>query len=177
MRKIVVGTERSLGDVVKRAFPSRVAEIAGKRVAEAVREANPHVDFDEMRRGTILSIPDVPDAPDAFPRRGRLGLDDLTASELENVQDIAKSEIEELIALAAREEAVAGKERARLARALDAHEVRAAMDSDERLAEEIEAVRRSIHEEEVAAERRAAALERLGARWAEQVDVLRLVLP
>ena len=177
MRTIVVGTERSLGDVVERAFPSRVSAAAGKRVAQAVRDANPRVDFDRLRRGTVLSIPDVPDAPDAFPRRGRLGLDDVTSAGLETVQAVVRSGVEELVALAGREEAAASKERTRLARALDADEVREAMDSDERLAGEIVAVRRAIEDDEAAAEGRAAVIERLGGRWAEQVDVLKLMLP
>jgi hypothetical protein len=175
MPKLVIGSEKSVADVVKRAYPGKMSAAAAKRVAAAVEKANPETDLERLSRGTILTVPDVPDAP-RRPSKEVL-FEDSAASAAEGLRNVLTSGVDELIAIASREESAATKERAQIMRAFDSDEIRSAMDDDERLADDLKAVYASLEEQEAGAEQRLAAINRLGAQWAGQLDVLKKMLP
>ena len=74
MPVIIVGTEKNFAALRTRLFSGRVSNAKLQEVTEAVAEANPHVDLNSLKPGTVLTIPDSPH----LSVSGDISLDDST---------------------------------------------------------------------------------------------------
>lgn len=170
---LVVGAERNFAALRSRLFSGRVSSAAARRVADALRAANPHVDLDALRPGTVLTVPDLPEV--SVERE--LSLDELSRQGVEALFEAASGILDNLAATAQGLEREAAAERKRLIKSLQAREVKAAAAEDRVLASDIEATRGAVEEEEARAKESAAALKRAHAEWKTELDALRTILP
>ncbi|MGH2654514.1 MAG: hypothetical protein ACRDHV_09230 [Actinomycetota bacterium] len=170
---LVVGLEKNFAALRSRLFSGRVSTAAARRVADAIREANPHVDLDRLAPGTVLNVPDLPEI--SVDRE--LSLDELSERAVEALFRAATDVLEELAGAADalhREEA---SERKRLLKALEGREVRAAADQDGSLAADLDDVGVAVEEEEARAKQSSAALKRAREEWTAELEALRTVVP
>lgn len=169
MPVLIVGAEKTLAALRPRLFTGRVSRVASQRAADAIRAANPGVDLEDLRPGTILSIPDL---PEFTRRRPSLSLDDPTAQAGAGLLDAVGEALDALVAEAARRENENAKERTELTRLLDSRELAAARRADPDLSAELKAVRTALAEEGRGAEGRGPALERAQTQWREDLAAL-----
>ena len=170
---VVVGAERNFAALRSRLFSGRVSTAAAGRVADALRRANPHIDLDDLRPGTVLTVPDLPEV--SVERE--LSLDEASSRAVDALFEAGTEALEGLVAAAQVLERERAAERKQLAKALDSREVRAAASQDPALAADLEATRGAVADEEAAAKERAAALKRARAEWGEELEALKAVLP
>jgi hypothetical protein len=173
MAIVVVGAEKNFAALRPRLFSGRVSNQAAGRVADALREANPHVDLDALTPGTVLTVPDLPEVS----IRGGLSFDEITTRGIDVVFAHAADTLRHLVETADRRLGEDAAERKVLVRSMGAREVKAAETEDSALADDVAATRRAVAEEEALAKDRAAWLERAQAEWGAQLDELRSVLP
>lgn len=169
MSVLVVGAEKTLTALHPRLFAGRVSRTAAARVAEALREANPGVDLQELRPGTVLRIPEL---PELTRRRPGLSLDEVTAEAGVGLLGAVGDALDALAAVAARREDEDAGERKDLAQVLKARALTAAAGADPDIAAELKAVRTALAEEERQAEGRGPALKRARAAWGEDLAAL-----
>jgi hypothetical protein len=169
MAVLVVGTEKNFTALRPRLFTARVSPAAAREAKEAVAEANPDVDLDDLQPGTVLTIPDAP----RLSVRGELSLDETPKRALEGVAVAGAQALEELSAAAQAAERERGAERERLTAALDSGELQAAMRKEAGLKADVEATRAALEEEEARANDRTAALKQAQADWTKEMEALR----
>jgi hypothetical protein len=166
MRVFVVKSETNADDVRRRLLKPGVSAARAKTLEDSVRAANPHVDLDALRPGTVLIVPDHPDlAPDdsgstALGGAG-LSVDQLTAA-LPRVAAVVERGAE-----AARQR---GED---LRKALDAREVRRATETDERLRAEVDRLAEVVADEQRRAEAWAAAVRAQSDQWRAALNNLK----
>lgn len=170
MPVLVVGTERNFAALRSRLFEGRVSTAVARRVEDAVRVANPGVDLDQLRPGTVLSVPDLPEL-----RLGEndLALDEGTKALVAGLHAAATAALDGLVVEAGRLEEEGAAERKELARAMQARPVQDAASKDADLAADLEAARKAVAEEEAAAKGRPADLAKARAAWENDLDALR----
>jgi hypothetical protein len=173
MAVIVVGTEKNFAALRPRLFTGRVSTAAVKETTEALAAANPHVDFEALQPGTILTVPDLPHVS----VKGDVSLDDTTKQLLEGLANAGASALEDLIATARKAERGAAAERKQLATTLSSKELEAAVRKDKTLAPEFKAARDAVDEEEKQAKVRAEALDAARTDWSAELKALKGLLP
>jgi len=172
MAVLVVGSEKNFAGLRARVVTGTVSSAAAKRIAEAFRRANPAVDFDKLRPGTILTVPDLPE----LSARAGLTLDDGIDQAADAVLANATEILDGLVETANRLRKEAAAERRQVAKAMDQGEVREAADRIPGLREDLEAARNALEEEEAGDKERAAALKKARAQWAEELSAFRELL-
>ena len=172
MPVLVVGTEKNFTALRPRLFTGKVSTAVAREIKEAVAQANPDVDLDDLQPGTVLTVPDAP----RLSVRGELSLDETPKRALEAVGVAGAQALEELAAAAQAAERERAAERKRLAAALDSGELDAAMRKEAGLKADVEATRTALAEEEARAKDRAAALKRAHSEWTEEMTALRELL-
>jgi hypothetical protein len=166
---LVVGTESNLEGLHGRLFSGKVSGATAKRVAEAMRIANPGVDLDALRPGTVLTVPDLPEVA----LRGDISLDSGTKDAADAILANAKEMLAALVDTADRLRRDATVERRRVGKAMDGREVQAAAAEDKDLAADLDETRRAMDEEEAAAKERAASLKKAQDSWTKELDAFR----
>jgi hypothetical protein len=174
MAVLVVGTEKNFAALRRRLFDRRVSNIVAGRVADAIREANPHVDLDALEPGTILSVPDV---PEVRLQEDELSFDESATVAIDRARGAVTQLLEDLIATARGRDAEDAAERKRVARALERPEVVKACRDDDALARDLELAVRGLDDETSEAKRRAAALDRAHQHWLADLDALHAASP
>jgi hypothetical protein len=166
---LVVGTETNLEGLHSRLFATKPSGAAAKRVAEAMRAANPGVDLDALRPGTVLTVPDLPEVA----LRGDLSLDSGTRDAADAILANAKEMLGGLVDMADRVRRDATVERRRVAKTMDGREVQAAAAEDKDLAADLDETRKAMDEEEAGAKARAASLKKAQDSWTKELDAFR----
>jgi len=166
MRVFVVKNETSADDVRRRLLKPGVSAARAKTLEDGVRAANPHVDLDALRPGTVLIVPDHPDlAPDesGSTTLGGAGMsvDQLTAA------------LPRVAAVVERGAEAARRRGEELRRALDTREVRRAAESDDRLRAEVDRLADVVEDEQRRAEAWAAAVRAQSDRWQAALNNLK----
>jgi hypothetical protein len=173
MRVVVVKDERDAGELRRRLLKPGVTAARGRLIEDSIRTANPHVDLDDLRPGTVLVVPDHPDLadePDETGRRAPAGGAVIGGVRLSAVQLASALP---RVADAARRSAERSNDRAEeLRRALDASEVRRAADGDDRLRTEVERLAGAVADEQRRTEAWAEAVRVQSEQWRAALDDL-----
>jgi hypothetical protein len=172
MAVLVVGSEKSFAAVRARVATGTVSGAAAKRIADAFRKANPGVDLDQLQPGTILVVPDLPE----LTPRGNITLDDGVMQAADLALASATEALDGLVETAARQRREAGVERRRVAKAMDAGELREIADRIPGLLEDLEVVRRGLEAGDAADKEHTGALKKAQGQWAEDLQAFRKLL-
>lgn len=169
MPVIIVGEERTFSELRPRLLKGRISRDALRRVNDAVRDANPHVDLSRLERGAVLTIPDMPE----IPMRADLSVDDITKRGIQEVAtafaDGLKRAEESL-----KERAQADRsERTKVKRALKTSAVAEAKRKDRKLDSDLDAVAEALVEQDERAKERSAAFKKAARSWQEGLENLK----
>jgi hypothetical protein len=169
MPVIVVGTEKNFAALRPRLFAGKVSNKVAGEVAADVREANPHVNLDRLKPGTVLTVPDSP----RVRVRGELSLDETTKSAVEGVANLGKSLLADLAGTSEQREKEATAERKAVLKALESVGTGAGRARDKELAKDLESARKALAEEEERAKERSATVKQAQAEWTAALDELK----
>jgi len=172
MAVLVVGSEKNFAAVRGRVTTGTVSGAAAKRIAEAFRKANPGVDLDKLRAGTVLVVPDLPE----LTARGDISFDDGVLKAADFALANATEALDGLVETAARQRREAATERRRVAKAMDSGEVRETADRIPGLLADLEAAHAALETDEAADKEHAAALKKAQAQWSEELKAFRELL-
>lgn len=174
MAVLVVGAETNFAALRPRLFgPRRVSPDTAKRVADALREANPGVDLDGLLPGTVLVVPDL----DAVSLDAELSLGDGAGQAVTGLHDALVGALRGATDEALRRNAEDAAERGRLAEVLQSAAVRKAADGDPLIAAQLDRTSGLIAEEDALAESRSAAISEARDEWAAELDGLEGLMP
>ena len=173
MPVIIVGAEKNLTALRPRLFAGKVPAATAREVAEAVKAANPHVDFDKLQPGTVVTVP--PGLPKVAV--GDVSLDDTSRQALAGLVVAGGRSLDELTATAKTRQRELANESKRLAKALDSTELEAAAKREPDVAAALKAVRGAIDEEDARAKERVAALEKARGEWNAELEALKNLVP
>ena len=166
----VVGAEKSLAELAPTLLRSRTSASVRESALEAIRRANPGLDFDRIEPGTVVLVPPEvavrPAAADADPLRQ--AADGLVATVREGVKTLtAASE-------AAEEQRV--QEAREMQKLLDSELVWRLSDQDPQLRANAESVLATLEQDDAETRRQLAGLQDAGEHWAADLDALRTLL-
>lgn len=165
----VVTTERDLAAVGTSVLLARVSAANRAAALEAIRQANAHVDFDQLREGTVLAVPDVVGVR-ASAREDPLG--EVGDELLERTQQGVAS----LVEAADRAEERRRIDQKEAFELFDSNEVRRLAQSDRQLGRTIELVLRLFEGDDAAAAEQGVAVRKAAERWGVELDELRGLL-
>lgn len=172
MPVLIVGKETTFSALRPRLFKGRVSSAVAGRIADALKDANPQVDFEKLRPGTVLRIPELPEL-----RVAALSLDDTVDRGIETLRGDLTARMEALMKAADERMDAATAERRKVRPALDADEVQAAIRRDQEIAGNLEAVREALEVEAEAARARAERLKEATDRWTAELAALDTIRP
>ncbi|MEO5577192.1 MAG: hypothetical protein ABIR67_15175 [Gaiellaceae bacterium] len=169
MPVVVVGTEKNFAALRPRLFSGRVSPAVARDVAAAVRAANPDIDLDKLRPGTVLTVPDVR----GVRTRGELSLGETVTQGFAQLAAGAADVLGELVTSAKRLERERAVERKALEEAMAGEELQAAAHRDQTLGADLVAARAAVADEEVQAKERTAALGQAQKEWLAELEALK----
>ena len=175
MAVIIVGNEKNFAALRSRLFSGRVSTAVVRDVTEAIAAANPHVDLGALTPGTVLTIPDLPKVNVS----GNLSLDDTTKQALARIADEAAGTLEQLVATSHGVDRDDASERNALSSVFSGTQINTNVIGrvgDKDLVTDIKALRKSVADEEKAAQARAAALEQASSGWSADLKTLQGLL-
>jgi hypothetical protein len=172
MPVIIVGTEKNFAALRTRLFSGRVSNAKLQEVTEAVAEANPHVDLNSLKPGTVLTIPDSPH----LSVSGDISLDDSTKELVDAVANAGAGALEELVAAARVAERNAAAERKQLVATLARSELGEAAKKDTALTDDLKAVKKAVDDDEAEAKQHTAALQEAATSWKSELESLKGLL-
>jgi len=140
MRILVVKSEKNLGAVVSRVTMANASAEVTARAEAAFRAVNPGVDFNRLKPGDVLMVPDT---QDIGPGQG----DTISGAVLSPVVENAKATLAQLKNRLTSAESDAGTERDTLARLLKSKGLQTAMSQDQSLKEDVRAVQSALAQE------------------------------
>ena len=164
MPTIVVGTEKNFSALRPVILERRVSADVAKQAEEAIKEANPHVDLDTLRPGTVIAVPEGLPGVKVEPEVSVVITTD-PGGPVGVLPSRGKVELDALAAAAKESEAAGRNDRRRLVKALDSPQLAAAMKDDQQLAADVEAARNAMADEDAKAKERAAELKKAQTEW------------
>ncbi len=169
---LIVGTEKSFAALRKRLFAGKVPKNVADEVADAIREANPNVDLDDLQPGTVLSIPES----SRVAIRGGLvpGLE--TTDALEGLFNASKEALQSLADSATARERQDRTKRRSIMKTLDEDAVVSAALKDKKLGADLAAVRETIAAEDGRAKERASTMKKAQGEWTAGLKALKKLL-
>lgn len=166
MATVIVHDERTLAELAGRILGRRGNARLTDAQVEAIRRANPDVDLDDLRPGTVLTIPDeVRGRSDARPDEI---LDQGVGALVSALAQVAKRSGEEAHQRA-KEDA---SDRTVVRRTLELRAVQDAAARDRELGAEVERIRERLDTADRDAEEAGAERERAVATWTEDLERL-----
>lgn len=162
---VVVEQEKDLSALTSRLLRARTSKAATERAERAIREANPGVDLDRLRPGTVLVVPPLKEAlVDTGDRLGPAvdALVDQLTTELTALETATE------VALA--EEAA---ERATVTELVRSVEGRRGVRGESTVKDVLAQLRGTLQADESAAGRRTAELQEAVRHWQQDLDTLR----
>jgi hypothetical protein len=166
----VVGAEKNLAELAPSLLRSRTSAAVRESALDAIRHANPSLDFDRIKPGTVVLVPPVEGVKPAAVAK------DPVHQAADDLVERVRTGFEALVAAtdAAEEQRVLDKKQAQelfgtaLVKRLSAQ-------SDE-LTANIESVRATFKQDDVESRRQLAAVREAQEVWAADLDDLREVL-
>jgi len=172
MPVIIVGTEKNFTALRSRLFSGRVSNATLHEITQAVADANPHADLKALKPGTILTIPDSP----RISISGDISLDDSTKELIDAVANAGAGALDDLVATARAAERDAAAERKQLTAALARPELGQVASRDKALADDLNAVKKAVDDDEAQAKVRTAGLQEATTSWKAELDSLKGLL-
>lgn len=172
MPTIVVGNEKNFSALRPVLFQGRVPAATATEVADAIKEANPQVDLDRLRPGTVLTIPENLPGVVVDPQPTVKVTTGSTDPPVQAVPAHGRLELNALVDASRAADAAARSDRKGLAKAFASGALDAAMKQDKQLAADVAAARDAVAEEDAAAKDRAAELKKAQAEWQAGLDAL-----
>jgi hypothetical protein len=169
MPVIIVGSEKNFAALRPRLFSGRVSSARLQEVTDAVAEANPHADLTALKPGTILTIPDSPH----LSVSGDISLDDSTKELIDAVANAGADALDDLVATARGAERNAAAERKQLTATLARPDLGEVAKQDKALADDLNAVKKAVDDDEAQAKQRTAALQEASTSWKSELDSLK----
>jgi len=164
MPLIVVEQEENAAALVARLLRARTSKSAAERAVSALRESNPGLDLDRLTPGTIVVVPELKGA--------RASVGDLAGPAAAGVVDPLKASLTALSDGARAALETDRAQRAETAGVFDAEEVRQAAERDPVLRDVLEALRRTLGEDDERAVRSTDALLAEIDGWNQDLDRL-----
>lgn len=161
---VVVDQEKTVLALATRLLRARTPRAARERAVRAIREANPGLDLDRLRPGTILVVPRLKEA--------RGDADDVVADALAGYADRIRESLDTLAEAARGALGHDQAERDQTAEVFEAEEVRRAAGTDEMLRATLERLRVSLEDDRDSASRRTDTLLAGIERWSTDLDDL-----
>lgn len=168
MAVIVVGQETTFGDLERRLFTGGPSDAVIRRFRKQLRELNPDVDFNLLRPGLVLRLPQLPE----LRRAADLTLDDSIKDGVAAVRQRLRTDLEEFGDAARRRLRDEAADRSLAAKQLGSREVQDVAGRDEAVGEAVKAAAEGIAEDEAADERRRAVLEQAITEWTDELAAL-----
>lgn len=164
---LIVHDESTLADLRHRLVGRGGPADLSNDVVEAIRRANPAVDLDDLRRGTVLTIPDLADVRAAADSPDEVLVEGIEAlvSTLGNLVATSGDEAEQ-------QAKVGAADREEVRRSLDLKAVQEAARHDPELQAELERVKDRLAMADQQADEAAADRKRALATWQEDLDVV-----
>ena len=172
MPTIVVGNERNFSQLRPVLFQGRVPAATATEVEKTVKEANPHVDFDRLQPGTVITIPEGLPGVAIEPQPAVVVSPGSTDPPVRAVPAHGKLELDALADASKAAEVAGRNDRKRLAKAFVSPTLEAAMKRDKQLAAAVAAARDAVAEEDAAVKERAAELKKAQTEWQAGLDAL-----
>lgn len=169
MPVLIVRNERTIADLRPRLAGRTGPAETPDHVVAAIREANPHVDLDQLQPGDVLTIPDLADT------RVR---DDATPTELlaEGI-DAMIAAVGEVVATAgeraAQQAKVEAADRATVRRSVELKAVKEAAKRDKVLAADLAQVQEALAAADDVAAKASATRKQALATWADDLEAIK----
>lgn len=165
----IVENQPDVAAVAARLLPTRASAALRRTAAEALRVANPTLDFERLRPGAVVVVP---------PEVGRLrrnAADDPAGDTADALIDEARAGLTALVAAAEAAEEQAASERKGTRELLDSREV-ARLSQDRLLAGNVESLREVLAQEEERSGERLEAVKQAVDGWEADLKALRGLL-
>ena len=166
----VVGDEKNLADLAPSLLRSRTSAAARASALEAIRRANPGLDFDRIQPGTVVLVP-----PEVAVRRPaadadpvRQAADGLAGTVREGVKALAAASEAAEEQRALEQKAAQGLLGSRLLERLAA--------GNPELKANVASVRATLEADDAEARRQLGSLREAGEAWTAELDALRTLL-
>lgn len=173
MPTIVIENERSLAGLNRRLFRRGISPADIEKLHGRIRRDNPEVDFENLRAGTVLRLPDSPH----LRVRDESSFEDTIAGGLERVQAEAIEDVTSRRAFASRQLKGDAAQRRAMAKRLGTRRVRAVVEKHPDLAPTVDGAREALLAEADDDLRRAEVVEVATEQWAAELEVLRRLRP
>jgi hypothetical protein len=166
----VVGPEKNLAELAPSLLRSRTSAAVRESALDAIRSANPSLDFDRLTPGTVVLVPPIDGVKPAAAAEDPLhqAADDLVARVRDGIEALV------VAAEAAEEQRVLDKKEAQdlFGTAL----VKRLADQSAELAANIESVRATFRQDDVEARHQLDAVHEAADTWAADLESLRDLL-
>ena len=165
MRIFVVNTEKNMAGLRTSLVREDAAKGAVKAAEARLKAANPHVDFDRLRPGDVLVVPEAAEFTSARATS-------FTATLLESSVEQAREGLQQLKRRVGAGEQDAGQRREVIVRSLKSRAVKLAADRDESFRKDIERLREALSQDEKDATARQKSLQEVFDRVASDLTDL-----
>lgn len=161
MRVVVLKSRQDARTLKSRLIPETLAPEARVRAEAQLRTANPHLDLDRLEADAVVVVPEAIEVEPAVAER----LDIVTPPDLVERLAPVRARLQESIALEA-------KEREVIRRDLGGRAVRAAIEANPQIAEQVERVRDQLTEDARVAREAEARLQALVEQASTDLEAL-----
>ena len=173
MPRIVIENERSLAGLNRRLFRRGTPREEIDRLHDRIRADNPEVDFENLRPGTVVRVPDSPD----LRVRPESTFQDTVAEGLERLRGEAEQDVASRREVAREELKGSVAERRAMAKRLGSRRVRAVVEKFPDLAPTVDGAREALLVDAEDDLRRAEAVEAATEQWAAELEILKRLRP
>jgi hypothetical protein len=173
MPRIVIENERSLAGLNRRLFRRGTPAAEIDRLHDRIRADNPGVDFENLRPGTVVRVPDSPDVR----VRPESTFQDTVAEGLERLRGEAERDVASRRKAAREELKGSAAERRAMAKHLGTRRIRSVLEKFPDLAPTVDGAREALLADAEDDLRRAEAAEAAAEQWAAELEVLRRLRP
>jgi hypothetical protein len=167
-RLFVVSDQKDLAELAPALLRTRISAAARESALDAVRRANPSLDFDRLAPGTVVVVPRVDGAKDAFQDPVRSAADDIIARVEEGVAS--------LVAAAEAAEEQRGIEKKEVQDLFGSAAIKRLAGQLPELAADVDSVRATFKDDDAAARQQISGLREAQQLWAEDLKTLRGLL-
>jgi len=173
MPTIVIENEHSLAGLNRRLFRRGTSPAEIEKLHRRIRRDNPEVDFDDLRAGTVLRLPESPH----LRVREESSFQDTIADGLEDLRTEAAEDVTSRLAFARVQLKGDAARRRAMAKRLGTRRVRAVLEKHPDLALTVDGAREALVADAEHDLRRAEVVEAATEQWAAELEVLRRLRP
>jgi hypothetical protein len=165
----IVGDQRNLEDLASALLRARTSAVVRESALEAIRRANPSLDFDRITRGTVVVVP-------RFDGAKQTSSEDPIGRAADDLMTRVKGGVGSLMAAAEVAEAQRAAEKKQAQDLFGSAIVKRLTKQVPELATNVESVRATFKEDDTGARTQLTDLREAEELWAEDIDGLRGLL-